>query len=51
MFVLDILGVLKGQTSNACSYTVVKDKVHEGSKSALLQKLTNFGYIVCVCLR
>ena len=27
-----------------------KDKVHEGSKSALLQKLMNFGYIICVCL-
>ena len=26
-------------------------KVHEGSKSALLQKLMKFGYIVCVCLR
>ena len=28
-----------------------KDKVHEGTKSALLQKLMKFSKIVCVCLR
>ena len=27
-----------------------KDKVHEGSKLALSQKLMKFCYIVCVCL-
>ena len=29
----------------------VKDKVHEGTKSALSQKLMKFGNIVCACLR
>ena len=28
----------------------IKDKVHEGSKLALSQKLMKFCYIVCVCL-
>ena len=28
----------------------LKDKVHEGSKLALSQKLMKFCYIVCVCL-
>ena len=28
-----------------------KDKVHEGIKSALLQKLMKFGNLICVCLR
>ena len=32
-------------------YYSAKDKVHEGTKSALLQKLMKFGNIVCVCLR
>ena len=28
----------------------VEDKVHEGSKSALSQKLMKFCYSMCVCL-
>ena len=40
---------LSRMTTNNC-ISPIKDKVHEGSKSALLQKLMKFGYIVCVCL-
>ena len=28
----------------------IRDKVREGSKSALLQTIMKFGYFVCVCL-
>ena len=31
--------------------SILKDKVHEGTKSALLQKLMKFSNNVCVCLR
>ena len=35
----------------SCNMGGPKDKVHEGTKSALLQKLLKFGKIICVCLR